>query len=944
MYIAAYDTLMPAPEDGVDGVDGDDGVDGQSSFTSYVFCRSAADDTPAKPTSAMGSFASPSPDGSGFKVSKTGSTTKTYSWYDGIPADTGEHYPVWMSSRIFTSDGKSPQQSAWSDPKMMTDSSYFDVEYSTKESPSAPSGHPNTNLVSSGGDWSNEPSSDAIWMATSTCANGAWSDWVVARIKGENGIGTSIRFRYDRVKPETPATDTLQGWFEAPTKFEPEISIEMDETNPWRKAADGYYEIDLNGSDTTNETSCDVTWEANAAGQFIVIHMVVVGQDNGYADGETPVAMSFKIESQTNVQKLSHTINNKTGEAYLYLYAIEAGDCSIRMTYSSAGYLQPRWRRIPLFLCYASTATVSAKGIYRFTEPVIYIPDTNSTESVYLLSAEKKVPDTPVSDHYETDFIPPLYDDYDSTMTYSKGAGVTYNKKAWQCIVNSCTGQTPSSGSTYWEQVPTWTDEPQNPTTSHPYQYAAVRYKENAVWGDFGTPYLFTDKGLTGDTGVGIAADTMYFQATNSTAAPAVTVVSGKFSNKAGKWSTASQPLSADTPYLWALRVVDYTDGTQSRSAPYIAGNYSSDIYKATKVPYLAGVWQSTIEYTPTEYETPYVYHNGQYYVLIKTSSSKGENPSADTSADVWAHMEHYQQLIVNALVADLARIGGAVFYQNDDKGVAYMFSQYGYHDDTGDEDYNPAEPAAWADLVAAAMGEEGSGKFIPQLLLDFRKGKIFAQDAFIRGVIYATDGVFRGTVYANNGSFTGEVNATSGKFTNVVVTGDITANYSHHKLITAITDNSTGKLFINLNEQEGDYIIGNGKATTVYLPELQVGECREYTVVNSVSSSDTSVLTELTMCFMYRNDDSSAKKISSSNGSGTTSGSDGGTFGGISDDYEIAGTTKLAAIYYGLGTNGVGSIPAGQFKLIGYCVDEDNIEWRIIKTDSHTNASGKSL
>jgi hypothetical protein len=920
MYLAAYDTLMPAPEDGAPG---DPGTDGQSSFTSYVFCRSAADDTPAKPASTMGSFASPSPDGSGFKGYKIGSTTKAYYWYDGIPSDTGEHYPVWMSSRIFTSDGESPQQSAWSKPKLMTDSAYFDVEYSTKESPSAPSGHPNTNLVSSGGDWSNEPSSDVIWMATSTCANGAWSDWVVARIKGENGIGTSIRFRYDRVKPETPATDTLQGWFEAPTKFEPEISIEMDETNPWRKAADGYYEIDLNGSDTTNETSCDVTWEANAAGQFIVIHMVVVGQDNGYADGETPVAMSFKIESQTNVQKLSHTINNKTGEAYLYLYAIEAGDCSIRMTYSSAGYLQPRWRRIPLFLCYASTATVSAKGIYRFTEPVIYIPDTNSTESVYLLSAEKKVPDTPVSDHYETDFIPPLYDDYDSTMTYSKGAGVTYNKKAWQCIVNSCTGQTPSSGSTYWEQVPTWTDEPQNPTTSHPYQYAAVRYKENAVWGDFGTPYLFTDKGLTGDTGVGIAADTMYFQATNSTAAPAVTVVSGKFSNKAGKWSTASQPLSADTPYLWALRVVDYTDGTQSRSAPYIAGNYSSDIYKATKVPYLAGVWQSTIEYTPTEYETPYVYHNGQYYVLIKTSSSKGENPSAETSTDVWAHMEHYQQLIVNALVADLARIGGAVYYGD------YMFSQYGDSADKGsDKEYQ--------DAPEVPQYIEDSNDFMPYLFIDFKTGTIYARKAYIEGKVAATSGTFK------NGTFT-DCNAVNGTFTNVTVTGDFTANYSHHKLITATAD-SNGKLFIDLNKQKGDYIIGNGKATTVYLPDLEVGECREYTVVNSVSSSDTEVLTVLTMAFMYRNDDSSAKYISGSNGSGTTSGSDGGTFGGISDDYEIAGTTKEVGIYYGLGTNGVASIPAGQFRLIGYCVDEDNIEWRIIKTDSHTNASGKSL
>jgi hypothetical protein len=317
------------------------------------------------------------------------------------------------------------------------------------------------------------------------------------------------------------------------------------------------------------------------------------------------------------------------------------------------------------------------------------------------------------------------------------------------------------------------------------------------------------------------------------------------------------------------------------------------------------------------------VYHNGQYYVLIKTSSSKGENPSAETSTDVWAHMEHYQQLIVNALVADLARIGGAVYYGD------YMFSQYGDSADKGsDKEYQ--------DAPEVPQYIEDSNDFMPYLFIDFKTGTIYARKAYIEGKVAATSGTFK------NGTFT-DCNAVNGTFTNVTVTGDFTANYSHHKLITATAD-SNGKLFIDLNKQKGDYIIGNGKATTVYLPDLEVGECREYTVVNSVSSSDTEVLTVLTMAFMYRNDDSSAKYISGSNGSGTTSGSDGGTFGGISDDYEIAGTTKEVGIYYGLGTNGVASIPAGQFRLIGYCVDEDNIEWRIIKTDSHTNASGKSL
>jgi hypothetical protein len=155
---------------GVAGEPGKDGISPNASFKSTVFCRTNSN--PARPTG--GSFSNPVPTG----------------WSDGIPAGEAK---LWASTRIFTTDGKAPQQSAWTAPRQMTDTADFDVEFSSEENPTAPAGHPNTNTQ-----WSNESSADTIWMATSRKSNGVWQDWQVARIKGESGEdGSPISIKGD---------------------------------------------------------------------------------------------------------------------------------------------------------------------------------------------------------------------------------------------------------------------------------------------------------------------------------------------------------------------------------------------------------------------------------------------------------------------------------------------------------------------------------------------------------------------------------------------------------------------------------------------------------------------------------------------------------------------------------------------------------------------------
>jgi hypothetical protein len=153
---------------GDNGQDGKDGISPNTAFKSTVFLRS--NPTPSTPTG--GSYANPVPSG----------------WSDGIPS--GEE-KLWASTRIFSSDGLSPQQSTWTAPRQMTDTADFDVEFSSAENPSAPTGHPNTNAQ-----WSNQSDESTIWMATSKKSNGVWESWQISRIKGENGQdGTSLKVK-----------------------------------------------------------------------------------------------------------------------------------------------------------------------------------------------------------------------------------------------------------------------------------------------------------------------------------------------------------------------------------------------------------------------------------------------------------------------------------------------------------------------------------------------------------------------------------------------------------------------------------------------------------------------------------------------------------------------------------------------------------------------------
>ena len=152
---------------------GEGGKDGIGKFKSTVFTRSTVQpDTPEG-----GNWRNPIPDG----------------WSDGIPSeDENNQGRVWSSYKIFYSDDS--QTDEWSEPTVVMDTVDFEAVYSEDKIYTEPTlfyrdddGMGITKWYAENPTWTDDGTTDSIWMATTTRKNGAWSNWTITRIKGEKG-------------------------------------------------------------------------------------------------------------------------------------------------------------------------------------------------------------------------------------------------------------------------------------------------------------------------------------------------------------------------------------------------------------------------------------------------------------------------------------------------------------------------------------------------------------------------------------------------------------------------------------------------------------------------------------------------------------------------------------------------------------------------------------
>jgi len=141
-------------------------------------------------------------------------------WSDGIPAG---NETLWATTAVITDTN--PNDAEWTTPRQMTDTETYDVEFAYKyvnnngieTTPPIPdntnSGTGSTVTNKIWYDPTNDPSADwtkMYWRAERTCVNGVWNDWIIIRIKGEQGtVGlkgdfTSTVFKRSNTKPSAP--------------------------------------------------------------------------------------------------------------------------------------------------------------------------------------------------------------------------------------------------------------------------------------------------------------------------------------------------------------------------------------------------------------------------------------------------------------------------------------------------------------------------------------------------------------------------------------------------------------------------------------------------------------------------------------------------------------------------------------------------------------------
>lgn len=236
------------------------GKDGYSSYTSFAFCVSELD--LSKCTVTGGSYQSSLTD---LITNDKNGNELAIEWTDGIPRNPELTENVWMITKFFDNSEASNSR-AWSGPTKLSDSEHFQVEYNFQNDNVKTKYYPDKTLLSlesfkalfpdksytnieelekdwreyvyenGYGYWSDQ-GAGAVYMAIARLVDGVWEDWVVNKIKGEEG--TSTQFVYtltNGTEPANPSPEYLtgeyqsdsympSGWFANPQSVSDEMTV-----------------------------------------------------------------------------------------------------------------------------------------------------------------------------------------------------------------------------------------------------------------------------------------------------------------------------------------------------------------------------------------------------------------------------------------------------------------------------------------------------------------------------------------------------------------------------------------------------------------------------------------------------------------------------------------------------------------------------------------------
>lgn len=563
------------------GSQGTPGVSPNTSFKATAFYRT----NKALRLPVGGSYSNPVPDG----------------WSDGVPS--GEE-KLYMTTRIFSSDGNAPQQSEWTAPVAVTDTADLDLEFSSVEAPDAPTGHPNTNPQ-----WSNTASEDTIWMATSRKKNGVWGDWQVARIKGENGAdGSSIKIK-----------GNFSGHFTTESEF-----YASGITSTQRG---GTYLVDRNTDAVTEDT------------KFLIVHRYGVPRP-----GAMPGWMTRYAEEGD-----SYILENDSTEAGCLFVANDAQWTNVGVIKGADGNPGADGKNAYLHIKYANSLTRGDWTDNNGETPGRYIgvysdnnvadpPCNNATwdlftwskwegqdglgyEYIYKRTTTNSAPDTPTATSQQNDYVP--------------------------------------SG---------WTDDPSGVSSAYPYEWQCYRKKTDGVWGAFigsssnnAKAALWAKYGNDGKTG----DYTVIRYAANGSPTSYPTFNSSSLDTSI--WLTSLTSAQSQGQYVWQTTArfnssgVRQTAWTTPIRLTGEQGSSGEQGYSPACV--YRGEYDPNTTYVGTRYRVDVVKAKGKnewYVARTDAGEFKGIAPP-DTSK--WGGFGgNFESIATNLLLAENANIGGWIF------------------------------------------------------------------------------------------------------------------------------------------------------------------------------------------------------------------------------------------------------------------------------------------
>lgn len=695
----------------IKGEKGDPGSTGQTSFKSFVFLRS--DEEPSTPEG--GSYDSPLP-------------SPLNGWSDGTPNGTER---LWMSTRIFSSDGLYPQQDVWTKPEPLADSTDFDVEYSSVENPSFPTGHPNTNP-----EWSNISDTTTIWMATSKKSNGEWSDWQVQKIKGEKGdkgSGIAVKGAFatlDELKAKYPNGPENDGDCYVVGNY-----LYAWNGSEWINIGQIAGENGINGKDSVridldNEND-SMLYDSD--GNLL---SGAVTSDISLYEGDKEIVADFTIIGSANVNA-----------------SIEGDTLTVTGCTAASGYVK-------VGCIYKEQLYAAKMTIKRIVNSVKYEIETNPNVVTYNETTETMNPQAITVSIYRT------AQTEDGTV---KRERVTTLPTGWSLNVAGYSSVSENSG--LWNIIP----DP----VEYTFVYIKLLNSNGTSEDEESIPILRVkngDKGesIKGDTGdKGDDGHSYTLQASKLVIESLVDATTGLIMTGKSHFLDFTYCID-NVPHTLTTSDTLYADGFGediptrglavvsgvARLAFSIKGGVAPDTDNITVsvtpvglptattsiaishpqrglvgpagkegiMLYPAGYWDANTVYTQVKDEegkavaTPFVYYQnkqgaGDYYVLQRDLPNAGIDPSTDDSETYWKRFQKIQYLFTEALMANWARLAKSVFW-ND-----YMFSSKGVN-----QAGEVVDHTAYMGTDNPMFDSETNrltGALIPNLFLDLENGLI---------------------------------------------------------------------------------------------------------------------------------------------------------------------------------------------------------------------------